>query len=85
MSSLGQSRMLALYFNCWTILQLLENSICGSVGANKSYQTFMDLGRRSSLNMKQKKNQQPRILQKKEDTDALFKLTILTQYYFIAT
>ena len=35
--------------------------------------------------MKQKKNQQPRILQKKEDTDALFKLTVLTQYYFIAT
>ena len=47
--------MLALYFNWWTILYLLRNSICGTVGANKSFQTFMDLGRRSSLNMKQKK------------------------------
>ena len=26
-----------------------------AVGANKSFQTFMDLGRRSSLNIKQKK------------------------------
>ena len=48
---------------CWNLacplLQLLnyllENSICGTVGANKSFQTFMDLEPRSSLNMKQKK------------------------------
>ena len=73
--------MLALYFNCWTILYLLENSTCGTVGANKSFQTFMDLGRRSALNMKQKKNQQQRFL---KDTDALFKLNILTQHYLIA-
>ena len=77
-------KMLALYFNCWTILYLLENPICGTVGANKSFQTFMDLGRRSSLNMKlTKKNQQHRFLLKKMDTDAL-KLNILTQHYSIA-
>ena len=33
-----------------------------AVGANKSFQTFMDLGRRSLRNVKQKKNQQQRIL-----------------------
>ena len=34
---------------------VLENSICGTAGANKSFQTFMDLEPRSSVNMKQKK------------------------------
>ena len=67
----------ALFYNYW-------NSICGTVGANKSFQSFMDLGRRSSLNMTHtKKNQQQIILYKKVDTDALFKLTVLTPYYFI--
>ena len=38
-----------------SIAELLENSICGTAGATKSFQTFMDLEPRSSLNMKQKK------------------------------
>ena len=62
----------------------MENSICGTVGANKSFQTFMDLGPRSTLNMKKKKNSATKNSLKKVDTDALFKLTVLTPYYFIA-
>ena len=44
--------------NVCPLLQLLNYFVpigkvyCGTVGANKSFQTFMDLGRRSSLNMK---------------------------------
>ena len=34
---------------------ILEKSICGTVGADKSFQIFMDLGRRKLLNMKQTK------------------------------
>ena len=33
----------------------MENSICGTLGANKSFQTFMDSEPRPSLNMKKKK------------------------------
>ena len=54
-----------------------------AVGANKSFQTFMDLGRRSLINVKQKKKSATKNSLKESGYCALFKLTVLTQYYFI--
>ena len=66
-----------LFYNYW-------KTICGTAGANQSFQTFMDLEPRSSLNMKQKKKSATKNSLKKVDTDTLFKLIVLTPYYFIA-
>ena len=55
-----------------------------AVGANKSFQTFMVLGRRSLINVKQKKKSATKNSLKESGFCALFKLTVLTQYYFIS-
>jgi len=49
------------FVSAWKMCSL-ENSICGTAGANKTFQIFMDLEPRSSLNMKQKKKSATKIL-----------------------